>query len=85
MNKCKNCGHINPDNAKFCEKCGSPLSGNSNTLPNSKKKNYLPFIIGGIVILLVIIGGYFTFNHFKQRSQDHVRTETSAPVKGKTR
>lgn len=32
MEKCKNCGHINEQDALFCEECGSPLAQQSETV-----------------------------------------------------
>ncbi|MFW8051903.1 zinc ribbon domain-containing protein [Vagococcus fluvialis] len=34
MNKCNNCGHLNPKDGKFCEECGSSLLEVSVSLPS---------------------------------------------------
>ena len=37
--QCQNCNNINPDDAKFCEKCGKKLPEFSNTSNSSKNTN----------------------------------------------
>ena len=41
MKKCANCGHLNPDSAKFCQKCGTPLTSNphSDSRSNNDQNN----------------------------------------------
>ena len=34
MKNCPSCGHQNPDDAKFCEKCGTAISGNIQQPPS---------------------------------------------------
>lgn len=62
---CKNCGKQNPDNARFCSKCGSPMTPSQLTVdPDSskkpkKKKNKLGAVASVLVVLLAVIGGRF--------------------------
>jgi len=48
MKNCNKCHHENPDDAKFCEKCGTQLSSSKNAL-----------IISTIVLVLLLIGGFY--------------------------
>lgn len=42
MMYCTNCGHANPDNSRFCEQCGTPLTGRQQTPPVRQEMNYVP-------------------------------------------
>jgi len=62
---CTNCGHANPENSRFCEQCGTPLTGGQPTPPVRQGMNYAPpvakssipiwalvSVIAGAVVLL---------------------------------
>ncbi|WP_125567240.1 serine hydrolase [Companilactobacillus insicii] len=85
MQKCKNCGHMNPNQAKFCEKCGSLLSKNNIVVKDSKKTKYIPWIVGVLLVFVFIGGsGYFIFNHFKPVHQRETRNEQTTKNKNKS-
>lgn len=37
MKKCKNCGHLNAENTKFCENCGAYLTETKAPEPGKQK------------------------------------------------
>ncbi len=54
--KCRQCGHINEEGARFCEKCGQPLIEESRPL-KPKKKHHFKWLIPFLLILIVAVGG----------------------------
>ena len=72
---CPNCGKNNEDNKKFCTSCGQKLSKiqenkavqqcNSNSnyiIERSTSLNYIKYIIGGIIVLVVIFLIFYTLS-----------------------
>ena len=55
MKYCENCGAQLEDHAKFCEECGTKVE--IEEVPQPKKKNKTPLIIGIVVVLILGIGG----------------------------
>lgn len=51
---CTNCGHANPDNSRFCEQCGTPLTGGQQTqLAKSSTPIWaLVSVIAGAAVIL---------------------------------
>lgn len=49
--KCRNCGTINDNNARFCRNCGSNVFIDDNT---SSKRSINPLLIVGIIVILVL-------------------------------
>ncbi|QFR67468.1 putative lipoprotein precursor [Furfurilactobacillus rossiae] len=73
MKKCVNCGHLNPDSAKFCQKCGTPLTSNphgdnrSNDDQNNakvvRKHHGCLWLVLIMIILLLVSGlGYWLYD-----------------------
>ncbi len=63
--KCSKCGQENKREAKFCTKCGNPLSAPVESAPaNNSNGNSKLIIIGLIVVLIMLVGviGYFALN-----------------------
>ena len=54
--KCRQCGHINEEGARFCEKCGQPLIEESRPI-KPKKKHHFKWLIPFLLILIVAVGG----------------------------
>ncbi len=54
MMYCTNCGHANPDNSRFCEQCGTPLTGGQQTqLAKSSTPIWaLVSVIAGAAVIL---------------------------------
>ncbi|SES77467.1 zinc-ribbon domain-containing protein [Olsenella sp. KH3B4] len=72
---CPKCGVENPDGAKFCKGCGSPLGGQPTNspfagtpapgvtpvpAPKPQKKPKLPVIIAAVAIVAVLVVGFAT-------------------------
>lgn len=72
---CPKCGVENPDGAKFCKGCGSPLGGQPTSAPfagtpapgvtpmpapKPQKKPKLPVIIAAVAIVAVLVVGFAT-------------------------
>lgn len=53
--KCRQCGHLNEEGARFCEKCGQPLI-EQNRPVTAKKKLSLKWILPFFFILIVAAG-----------------------------
>lgn len=63
--KCSKCGKENKDDAKFCTKCGNPLSAPVESVPaNSSSNNSKYLIIALIIVIIMLVGviGYFALN-----------------------
>jgi hypothetical protein len=55
---CTNCGHANPENSRFCEQCGTPLTGGQQTPPAGG--GYVPSVSKASIpiwLLVSVIGG----------------------------
>lgn len=70
---CPKCGSQNEDGAKFCSKCGEPLSGRAQAAPpqpapvaTPKKRRRLKVAVIAIVTALVVGGGAFAAFRFWQ-------------------
>ncbi len=68
---CTNCKTENPDNAEFCQECGTELNEPANTMKSDKKsgRNKTPIAIAAVVgvcciglILIVVMGGFLSPN-----------------------
>ena len=65
MKICRNCGHMNPINYRFCENCGNPFSHEENKTteedikesdkPESKTKKSRKKLIIGILIAILVV------------------------------
>lgn len=59
MKTCPKCGSPNPENAKFCGRCGAPLTSDTDVLPpeppKSSNSSKWIYIIGGAVIAALVI------------------------------
>jgi archaellin len=72
---CKRCGNTLPDDAKFCERCGTPqISPDTSGISSGKEKadgsgtsnagklgKYLIIGIVGVIALVIIIAGVFSY------------------------
>src|SRR5947209_2867577 len=71
MSDCPNCDYLNPDNAKFCQECGTPLQVRSEVElnPSIKQQTEEPVvqprgltanekmaIVGMLLVALLVIG-----------------------------
>lgn len=64
--KCSKCGQENKREAKFCTKCGNPLSAPAESVtPSNSNFNTKYLIIALIVVIIVLVGviGYFALNN----------------------
>ena len=48
--KCNNCGNTLPDNATFCDSCGSVVEPEAK--PAKKKENVMAGIVGALILAL---------------------------------
>ena len=48
--KCKKCGYVNESSARYCEKCGNPLIGNS-----AKKTKWIICLSASVVLIALMI------------------------------
>jgi len=69
MKNCNKCHHENPNDAKFCEKCGAQLGSSKNA-----------FIISAIVLVLLLIGGiYYVKTHLGHVESEPLPVSVSNP------
>ena len=64
--KCSKCGQENKREAKFCTKCGNPLSAPAESVtPSNSNFNTKYLIIALIVVIIILVGviGYFALNN----------------------
>lgn len=64
--KCSKCGQENKREAKFCTKCGNPLSAPAESVKTSNSNfNTKYLIIALIVVIIILVGviGYFALNN----------------------
>ncbi len=76
---CPNCNAENNDSAKFCKKCGSPLTKkvmNHETMINSMNKekessdNTTKYIIIALIIIAIALAGAFAYLGFSNNGDD---------------
>lgn len=61
--KCPNCDFENRDDAKFCTKCGKPLTPPAPVETKSNNSQYVIIALVVVIILLVAAIGYFVFTN----------------------
>ena len=83
--KCPKCNNYNNDNAKFCRKCGTPLTTEAGTVSErsffeDNKKVIISVII--IAIVIAVISAYFLFfnNNVSLQNQNFGAFSMSVPV-----
>ena len=95
--KCPSCNAENNDSAKFCKKCGSPLSKkvmNHETVINSMNQekassdNTTKYIIIALIIIAIALAGAFAYigfnNHGDDSNQAQTNNNQAASVNNKT-
>lgn len=91
---CGKCGEKLNDNAKFCPKCGNPVSGNDGVgqgnvetekykeIVNGNKKNKTVGMIAvAITVLVVVVGGFWLFSgrSYKKTVKEYVNAQVNFP------
>ena len=66
---CQKCGTQNPDDGKFCSKCGLELSSTINTEKNALNKPKERSIILCIVYSIITLGIYFIYWLYKTKNE----------------
>ena len=81
--KCSKCGFENKDKAKFCTKCGNPLTQVTPEPVQNQSNDSKYIIIALIVIIILLIGviGYFAMNMGSGSSESNSQNANSADVK----
>lgn len=74
MKYCENCGAQLEDHAKFCEECGTKVE--IEEVPQPKKKNKTPLIIGIVVVLILGIGGGAFYYMNQSQTKETPKQET---------
>ena len=89
MTYCSNCGHQIPDNAKFCENCGTNISGGNTKFQHKSdsteknKSNTKWYILGGVALFifaLIIIGSSDTDYYEDDTLYEDSSTSTSQTI-----
>ena len=73
---CPKCNTENNDSAKFCKKCGTPLT-NSTVVQEKKSNNSKILIVALIIVCLVIAGSLIYFYGFNHTQSDEVVNNSS--------
>ena len=83
---CPNCNAENNDSAKFCKKCGTPLTKkvmNHETVINSMNKekeisdNTTKYIIVALIIIAIALAGVFAYMGLNNHSDDSNQAQTN--------
>lgn len=83
---CPNCNAENNESAKFCKKCGSPLTKkviNHETVINSMNKekessdNTTKYIIIALIIIAIALAGVFAYLGFNNSGSDSNQAQTN--------
>ena len=64
--KCSKCGQENKREAKFCTKCGNPLSAPAESAPTDNSNNNTKYIIIALIVVIIMLAGvigYFALNN----------------------
>lgn len=73
---CPKCNTENNDSAKFCKKCGTPLTKNT-VIQEKKSNNSKILIIALIIVCLVVAGSLIYFYGFNHTQSDEVVNNSS--------
>ena len=91
---CQKCGNSLPANTQFCSKCGTPIDGSVQSQPQvaisgvsagigitgNATKN--PKMIIGIVVCIILIGGFWYYKHYTASPEFVISQIMSAYQKG---
>ena len=78
--KCSKCGQENKPEAKFCTKCGKPLSAPVQSEATTSSNNSKIVIIALVAVIIILVGviGYFALNTGTGTVADDASSQSSA-------